>query len=103
MLVTVDGDGVATKVSGDPDHPITAGFLCGKVSNYLDRVYHPERLLQPLVRDGEKGAGSFRTATWEEALDRVADGLEAVSTASAARPCCRTATSGRWESSRTTR
>ena len=78
MLVTVDGDGVATKVSGDPDHPITAGFLCGKVSNYLDRVYHPERLLQPLVRDGEKGAGSFRTATWEEALDRVADGLEAV-------------------------
>ena len=37
MHVTVE-DGRATKVAGDPDHPITVGFLCGKVSNYLDRV-----------------------------------------------------------------
>ena len=39
-----------------PDHPITVGFLCGKVSNYLDRVYSEERLLRPLVRTGAKGA-----------------------------------------------
>ena len=43
MLVTVDEDGRATHVAGDPDHPITAGFLCGKVSNYLDRVYAEDR------------------------------------------------------------
>jgi anaerobic selenocysteine-containing dehydrogenase len=57
MHVTVE-DGRATKVAGDPDHPITVGFLCGKVSNYLDRVYSDERILQPLVRDD----GGFRRA-----------------------------------------
>ena len=39
MLTTVDAGGRATAIGGDPAHPITAGFLCGKVSNYLDRVY----------------------------------------------------------------
>jgi anaerobic selenocysteine-containing dehydrogenase len=72
MLVTVDGDGRATKVAGDPDHPVTAGFLCGKVSNYLDRVYAEDRVLHPLVREGAKGEGRFRRATWDEALDAIA-------------------------------
>jgi anaerobic selenocysteine-containing dehydrogenase len=71
MLVTVE-DGRATAVAGDPEQPITAGFLCGKVSNYLDRVYSEERILHPLVREGEKGEGRFRRATWDEALDRAA-------------------------------
>ena len=70
MHVTVES-GRATKVGGDPDHPITVGFLCGKVSNYLDRVYSDDRILHPLVRDD----GTLRRATWDEALDRVAAGL----------------------------
>jgi anaerobic selenocysteine-containing dehydrogenase len=74
MHVTVE-DGRAIKVAGAPDHPITAGFLCGKVSNYLDRVYSPERILHPLVREGPKGAGRFRRASWDEALDLVAGAL----------------------------
>jgi anaerobic selenocysteine-containing dehydrogenase len=75
MHVAVDESGRAVKVDGDPDHPITVGFLCGKVSNYLDRVYSEDRVLHPLVRDGEKGGASFRRASWDEALDLVADGL----------------------------
>ena len=51
---------------------MTAGFLCGKVSNYLERVYADDRLLDPLIRDGPKGHGSFRRASWDEALDLVA-------------------------------
>jgi len=74
MHVTVE-DGRATHVAGDPDHPITAGFLCGKVSNYLDRVYAEDRVLHPLVRSGEKGAAEFRQASWEEAIDLVAERL----------------------------
>jgi anaerobic selenocysteine-containing dehydrogenase len=70
MHVTVE-DGRATHVTGDPDHPITVGFLCGKVSNYLDRVYSDERILHPLVRDG----GEFRRASWEEAIGIAAEGL----------------------------
>ena len=74
MLVTVDDGGRATAVEGNPDQPVTAGFLCGKVSNYLDRVYSPERVLHPLVRED----GELRRASWDEALDRVAEGLQAV-------------------------
>ena len=70
MHVTVE-DGRATKVTGDPDHPITVGFLCGKVSNYLDRVYSDERILHPMVRED----GELRRASWDEALDLVADRL----------------------------
>ncbi len=70
MHVTVE-DGRAVKVAGDPEHPITVGFLCGKVSNYLDRVYSDERVLHPLIREG----GELRRASWDEALDRVAGGL----------------------------
>ncbi len=70
MHTTVE-DGRAVKVAGDPDHPITVGFLCGKVSNYLDRVYSEDRILHPLVRED----GAFRRAGWDEALDRIAAGL----------------------------
>ena len=75
MLVTVDADGRATRVAGDPEHPVTAGFLCGKVSNYLDRVYAEDRVLDPLIRTGAKGAGAFRRASWDEALGLVAGRL----------------------------
>lgn len=71
MLVTVN-DGVATGLRGDPDHPFTRGFLCTKVSRYLERTYHPGRLATPLLRDGPKGSGRFRPIGWEEALNRVA-------------------------------
>jgi anaerobic selenocysteine-containing dehydrogenase len=70
MHTTVE-DGRAVKVGGDPDHPITVGFLCGKVSNYLERVYSEERVLHPLVRRG----GGLERASWDEALDVVAEGL----------------------------
>jgi anaerobic selenocysteine-containing dehydrogenase len=72
MLVAVDDLGRATRVAGDPDHPVTAGFLCGKVSNYLDRVYAEDRVLDPLIRDGAKGDGRFRRVAWDDALDVIA-------------------------------
>ena len=78
MLVTVDGEGRALRVAGDPDQPVTHGFLCGKVSNYLERVYSRDRLLHPLMRTGAKGAGEFRRTSWDEALDLVAARLRGV-------------------------
>ncbi len=76
MRVTVE-EGRAVAIAGDADHPITAGFLCGKVSNYLERVYADDRLTTPLLRDGAKGSGRFRPATWDEALGAAAAGLTA--------------------------
>ncbi|MFY9226793.1 MAG: molybdopterin oxidoreductase family protein, partial [Blastocatellia bacterium] len=49
MNVTVQ-DGKAIKVVGNPDHQFTDGFLCSKVSKYLDRVYHSGRVLYPQRR-----------------------------------------------------
>ena len=45
MVVTVR-DGVAVDLRG-ADDSFTGGFLCQKVSRYLERVYHPERLAWP--------------------------------------------------------
>jgi anaerobic selenocysteine-containing dehydrogenase len=57
---------------GDASHPVTRGFLCGEVSQYLERVYHPDRLLYPQRRIGPKGEGRFVRISWEEALDEIA-------------------------------
>ncbi|MDQ3225762.1 MAG: molybdopterin oxidoreductase family protein [Chloroflexota bacterium] len=70
-LVTVE-DGVAVKLVGDPDHPITRGGLCAKVNPYLERVYSPERVLYPLRRVGKKGEGHFARVSWDEALSGIA-------------------------------
>ena len=76
-LVTVQ-DGVATRLVGDPDHPITRGGLCAKVNPYLERVYSPQRVLYPLRRTGAKGAGRFERVSWDEALGDIAARLRAI-------------------------
>jgi anaerobic selenocysteine-containing dehydrogenase len=77
MLVTVE-NGRATRVAGDPDHPMTQGTLCTKVARYTERVYHPERLLSPRKRVGPKGAGQFVDISWDEALDLAATRLREI-------------------------
>ena len=54
VLITIE-DGRATKIQGDPAHPVTRGFLCAKVAKYLDRVYSPGRVLYPMRRVAPKG------------------------------------------------
>jgi anaerobic selenocysteine-containing dehydrogenase len=71
-------DGVVTKVRGDRDHPVTAGHLCIKTQKYEERVYHPDRIVTPLLRTGPKGTYAFREATWPEALAAARAGLERV-------------------------
>jgi anaerobic selenocysteine-containing dehydrogenase len=79
VLITVE-DGRATKIQGDPEHPVTRGFLCAKVAKYLDRVYSPDRVLYPMRRVAPKGpraAGTpsrdaFQRISWDEALDTIA-------------------------------
>ncbi|MGA1982162.1 MAG: molybdopterin-dependent oxidoreductase [Acidobacteriaceae bacterium] len=92
-LVGADGSKTerAVKVEGDPGHPVTQGFLCGKVAQYLERVYSPERLLYPMRRKagrpkgpagygGVKGheADAFERISWDEALEFIAKKLTAI-------------------------
>jgi anaerobic selenocysteine-containing dehydrogenase len=87
VLVTVDAEGRAVKVAGDPSHPVTQGFLCGKVAKYLDRVYAPERILFPLKRKPGVAKGplkrgqeheAFERVSWDEALIAIAERLKRV-------------------------
>jgi molybdopterin guanine dinucleotide-containing S/N-oxide reductase-like protein len=91
VLITVQ-DGRATKIVGDPEHPVTRGFLCAKVAKYLDRVYSPDRVLYPMRRVADKGPNTksrsfapeqpgaavptqgkiWQRISWDEALDEIA-------------------------------
>ena len=77
LITTVD-NGRAIKVQGNPAHKATDGVLCTKVSRYAERTYHPERLLMPLKRSGPKGSGQFEPVSWDDALDDIADRLQAI-------------------------
>ncbi len=75
VLITVEGSR-ATRLQGDPNHPVTRGFLCAKVTKYLDRVYSPDRLLYPMRRVAPKGQGKgdasdFVRISWDEALSEI--------------------------------
>ena len=79
LLINVN-DGKGSRLRGDPNHPVTRGFLCGKVARYLERQYSPDRLLYPQKRVGAKGEGRFERISWDEALDTIARRLTEVST-----------------------
>jgi molybdopterin guanine dinucleotide-containing S/N-oxide reductase-like protein len=87
--ISVNPAGRATKIQGNPDHPVTRGFLCAKVTKYLDLVYSPERLMFPMRRrpgvakgpiPATKQADVFERISWDEALDEIAERLQKIST-----------------------
>ncbi len=61
------------RVRGSKDNDYTAGVICAKVARYAEREHHAERLLYPLQRVGDKGAGEWRRISWDDALDEVAE------------------------------
>ncbi len=77
LIAHVD-NGKVVRVQGDPDHPYTAGFACGKVNRDADLVNSPERIATPLRRSGPKGSGQFTRITWDEALDEIATRWKAI-------------------------
>jgi len=70
MLAQVQ-DGRLLGVRGNPDHPVTRGYLCCKVTHYEERVYSADRVLYPYRRVGAKGEGRFERISWDEALETI--------------------------------
>ena len=68
----IDGRRIG-RVHGAKDNDYTAGVICAKVARYAERIHHPDRLMKPLVRAGAKGEGAWKEASWEAALDLIAE------------------------------
>ena len=80
MHVTVDGNNII-EFSANGNHPFTAGRLCEKMENFPgDVTFHPDRILTPLKRSGEKGEGVFEKISWEQAIAEVAEKLKTIIT-----------------------
>ena len=76
ISVTKKGDEIVT-VTGDRDHPLNRGSLCGKCSLAYNGAWRdPDlRLALPLKRTGPKGSGRFAPVSWDEALADIAKQL----------------------------
>ena len=81
LLINVDESGAGSRLRGNPAHPVTQGFLCGKVARYLDRQYSPDRLLYPMRRTGARGEGRFTRISWPDAIAEIAERLAATAAA----------------------
>jgi len=75
VLASVAG-GRVVRVEGNPDHPLTQGRLCARGNAGTQLLYDPDRLKYPLIRTGKRGEGSFRRASWDDALDTWASRLK---------------------------
>ena len=73
-------DGVVVKIQQAADYPDGAYNPrgCMKGLSYLNHIYGADRIQKPLIRTGERGSGEFREASWDEVLDKVADGLRTI-------------------------
>ena len=72
LEVTIEADGRVGRIGGAKTNDYTRGVICAKVARYAERIYHPERLLEPLRRTGCKDSGQFEPVSWDEALDDIA-------------------------------
>ena len=75
MLAEVD-DGRLLRVTGDKDNPDSQGFLCVRGQASAEIIDNPNRILHPMMRD--RRADAWRRVSWDEALDRMAERMQAV-------------------------
>ena len=71
-------DGKAISIEGNPVHPISRGMLCPRGAGGIGQLYDPDRLKTPMIRTSYLGVQSFKSVSWDEALDLVAERLFAI-------------------------
>ncbi|WJR76692.1 molybdopterin-dependent oxidoreductase [Bradyrhizobium sp. NP1] len=71
-------DGRVIRLEGHPDHEFTRGYLCAKTYRFPRRLYSAERQLYPLARADGTIHSPWVRIEWDDALDRIAAGIEAL-------------------------
>lgn len=75
LLATVK-NGRIVSLRGDPDSP-TKGAVCAeRFPHLLKWLNHPDQLMYPLKRKGERGENNWQRISWDQALDEIADKLK---------------------------
>jgi len=70
-------NGKIVAIRGNPEHPANRGRICPqRIPHLVDWLYHPDQLMHPLKRVGERGEGRWRRIPWDKALDEIADKLK---------------------------
>jgi anaerobic selenocysteine-containing dehydrogenase len=69
-------DGKVIRLESNPVHEYHG--VCGRARAAVAALYSEDRIKTPLIRTGERGKGEFRQATWDEALDTIADKMKAL-------------------------
>ena len=69
---------VAKKLEGLPKDPISRGGLCARGQAAIQITYHPDRIAQPLKREGARGTGQFKAIGWDEAIADLVSKLDAL-------------------------
>ena len=77
-LEVIVESGRVVALGGSDANPVTAGYICSKVRRFPEHLYGSFRIPHPGIRVGHKGEGRFRRATWDEALDLVAQKMTSV-------------------------
>jgi thiosulfate reductase / polysulfide reductase chain A len=77
IKVLVDNDDVVW-LQGNPHVAGIEGAMCAKGSAGVALLHDHERPQHPMIRTGARGAGKWRRASWDEALDYVADKLKTI-------------------------
>src|SRR5579864_3413305 len=72
--------GLAKKLEGNPNHPISQGKLCPRGQAGLQVTYHPDRIQNPLARTGPRGSGQFKEISWDDAIKQLVAQLSALQT-----------------------
>jgi anaerobic selenocysteine-containing dehydrogenase len=67
--------GLAKKLEGNPDHPISRGKLCARGHAALQVLYHPDRLTNSLKRRGPRGSADFQEISWDDAIAELVSHL----------------------------
>jgi menaquinone reductase, molybdopterin-binding-like subunit len=68
--------GLAKKLAGNPEHPVSHGKLCARGEAGVQVTYNPDRIKHPLKRAGQRGSGQFTQVSWDDAIQELLTHLQ---------------------------
>ena len=71
----------AKKLEGRSDHPVNHGGLCARGQASIQVTYHPDRITQPLRRNGDRGQGKYDAISWDDAIAELVSRFDMLASA----------------------